>query len=84
MTEPLPRRSRVTPRIDLSGAEQKLLTAAWLGAVYIGAWLSLTPPVVATSPPPSSAPVGVVVSAAAPPRARPVPARAPRLRTRSS
>lgn len=82
MTEPLARRAPAAPRLDFTAEEQKLLTAAWLAAVYVGAWLLLTPPV-ASSPPPSP-PVRVAAPAAEPARARSAPARAPRLRTRSS
>lgn len=81
MTEPLPRRTQAAPRLDFTAGEQKLLTAAWLAAVYVGVWLSLTPPI---APAPPSPPVRVASPAAEPARPRSTPARAPRLRTRSS
>jgi hypothetical protein len=84
MTERPPRSPRAAARIDLSVGDQKLLTTAWLGAVYVGCWLLLTPPVAPSAPLPKSPPTRVVVKAAEPVRARSAPARAPRLRTRSS
>ena len=83
MTEARPPGGKLAPRLDLTGAEWKLVIVTWLAAVYSASWLAVQPERGATSGRP--APVGPAARPASA-RASPSPAlpRSARIRTRSS
>lgn len=83
MTEARAPGGKLAPRLDLTGAEWKLVIVTWLAAVYSASWLAVQPEGGAIADGP--APVGPTARPAAA-QARPSPARSrsTRIRTRSS
>ncbi len=82
MTEARAPGGKLAPRLDLTGAEWKLVIVTWLAAVYSASWLAVQPEGGATADRP--APVGPTARPAAQERPLPARSRSTRIRTRSS